>query len=174
MYLTSNIHLKYVIPESWDWHIHQCRSVCAVPPVTFLLLMFLGQIWILEEVPTHPWQHILARKSQNCCSHHILPPAVTLSTVNCYVAKQQVTQEAPSRERWIRDTVDYTPPEGIMNEAPKEYEESHKIRTEILVTWKETFPVKSCTPVQSTSGETLYCASRRCSTDLKAKSQEGK
>lgn len=97
-----------------------------------------------------------------------------MSIVNCYVARQQVAEEAPSRETWIRDTVDYTPPEGIMNEAPKEHEQFDKIRKEILVSWKEAFPVKSCPPMQSMSGKTLYCASRRCSTDLKAKSQEGK
>lgn len=96
-----------------------------------------------------------------------------MSIVNCYVAGQQVAEEAPSRERWIRDTVAYTPPEGIKNEAPKEYEQFDKIRTEILVAQKEAFSVKSSPPMLSTSGESLCCASRRCSTDLKAKSQKG-
>lgn len=106
-------------------------------------------LWILGNIY---WQE---RAEIAVLSHHIQLPAVTLSTVNCCVARQQVAEEAPSRERWIRDTVDYTPPEGIVNEAPKEHEQSDKIRTEILVAWKEAFPVKSCTPMQSTSGETL-------------------
>lgn len=125
-------------------------------------------LWILGNIY---WQE---RAEIAVLSHHIQLLAVTLSIVNCYVARQQVAKEDPSRERWIRDTVDYTPPERIMNEAPKEHEQSDKIRTEILVAWKEAFPVKSRAPMQNTSGETLYCVSRRCSTDLKAKSQEGK
>lgn len=71
-----------------------------------------------------------------------------MSIVNCYVARQQVAGEASSRERWIRDTVAYTPPERIMNEAPKEDEQFDKIRTEILVTRKEAFSVKSSPPLQ--------------------------
>jgi len=96
-----------------------------------------------------------------------------LSIVNCYVARQQVAEEAPSRERCIRDTVVYTPPERIRNKAPKEYEQFDKIRIEILTARKEAFSVKSSHSMLSTSGESLRCASRSCSTDLKAKSQEG-
>lgn len=149
-----------------DWHIHQCRNACVVSPVTFPLPCFWGKyelwkkcLWILCNIY---WQE---RAKIAILSHHIQLPAVTLSIAN--VSRQQVAEEASSRERWIRDTVDYTPPEGIGNEASKEHEQSDKIRTEILVVWKEAFPAKSCTLMQSTSGETLYCASRRCSTDLK-------
>lgn len=105
----------------------------------------------------NPWQYILERKSQNCYTESSYPTtSSSIVNINCYVARQQGGEEVPSRERWIRDTVDYTPPEGIMNEAPKEHEQSGKIRTEILVAWKEAFPVKSCAPMQSMSGETCY------------------
>lgn len=74
----------------------------------------------------------------------------------------------------MRDIVAYTPPERITSEAPKEYKQFDKIWTEILVAQTEAFSVKSSPPMLSTSGESLCCASRRCSTDLKAKSQGGK
>lgn len=72
-------------------------------------------------------------------SHHRKLPRVTLSIVNCYVARQQVAEEAPSRERWIKDTIAYTPLERITNETPKEHERFHKIRTGILAAQKEFF-----------------------------------
>lgn len=60
-----------------------------------------------------------------------------------------------------------------MKEAPKGMEQFDKIRTEVLVAWKEDFSAKSSPPMLNTSGESLCRACRRCSTDLKAKSQEG-
>lgn len=125
------------------------------------------RLWILGNIY---WQE---RAEIAIASYHIKLLGVTLSIVNCYVARQQVAEEAPSRERWIRHTVAYTPPERITNEAPKEHEQFDKIRTEILVAQKEAFSVKSSPPMLSTSGKSLCCASRRCSTDLKAKRQDG-
>lgn len=96
-----------------------------------------------------------------------------MSIVNCYVVGQQVAEEAPSRKKWIRDAIAYTPPGRIMNEATKEHEQFPKIRTEILAARKEPFFSEISPPMLNMSGESLCCASRRCSTDLKARSQEG-
>lgn len=171
MYLTSNKHLKYVILESWEWHIHQQRKANTVfcdlapfPPSPHISRenMKSGQTsrWILGNL------YGQERAEISIPSHHIKLLGVTLSILNCYVARQQVAEEAPSRERWIRDSVACIPLERITNEIPKEYEQFDKTWTEILVAHTEAFSLKSSPPMLNMSGESLCCASRRYSTDL--------
>lgn len=171
MHLTSNMHLKYASERAGtgtftntEMHVLYLLGLSPSPSFWGKYELWKKCLWILGNTYRQERAKIAIR------SHHIQLLAVILSIVNCYVARQQVAEEVLSRERWIRGAVDYTPPEEIMNEASKEHEQSDKVRTEILVSWKEAFPVKFCTLMQSMSGETLYCASRRCSTDLKAKS----
>lgn len=143
-------------------------SLFFLPPHISGANMKSGQtcLWIIGNIY---WQEKAEIAIPN---HHIRLLGAALSMVNCYVVGQQVAEEAPSRKKWIRDRVAYTPPERIMNEATKEHEQFPKIRTEILAARKKAFFSEISPPMPNMSGESLCCASRRCSTDLKTRSQE--
>lgn len=158
MYLTFNKHLKYVILESWEWHIHWQRKASTVTLSLFLPLpTFPGKIWSLARLWILGNIYGQERAEIAIPSHHIKLLGVTLSISNCYVARQQVAEEAPSRERWIRDSVAYTLLERITNETPKEYEQFDKTWTEILVAQTGFFFEILCSNAKHVRWKSMLC-----------------